>query len=84
MNQSMNIRRGKLYHFPMSRSARVKWLLHELRDNDFAIIAGESSTSTPPNTRQPSGLDNSFLRPFPLILLQGIFCMIAIRFIASG
>ena len=37
MNKSMNIRRVKLYHFPMSRSARVKWLLHELLDNDFDV-----------------------------------------------
>jgi glutathione S-transferase len=27
----------KLYHFPMSRSARVKWLLHELFENDFEV-----------------------------------------------
>ncbi len=31
----MNIKRIKLYHFPTSRSARVKWLLHELLDEDF-------------------------------------------------
>ena len=33
----MKIRRIKLYHFPLSRSARVKWLLHELLDNDFDV-----------------------------------------------
>lgn len=27
----------KLYHFPMSRSARVRWLLHEILDNDFEM-----------------------------------------------
>lgn len=29
--------RFKLYHFPMSRSARVKWLLHELLDVPFEV-----------------------------------------------
>ena len=33
----MDIRRIKLYHFPMSRSARVKWLLHELFEDDFDV-----------------------------------------------
>lgn len=33
----MEIRRVKLYHFPMSRSARVKWLLHELFEDDFDV-----------------------------------------------
>ena len=33
----MKISRFKLYHFPMSRSARVKWLLHELLGNDFDV-----------------------------------------------
>lgn len=28
----------KLYHFPMSRSARVKWLLHEIRGTDFEVV----------------------------------------------
>ena len=27
----------KLYHFPMTRSARVRWLLHEILDEDFEI-----------------------------------------------
>lgn len=27
----------KLYHFPMTRSARVRWLLHEILDDDFEI-----------------------------------------------
>jgi glutathione S-transferase len=31
----MNFTRLKLYHFPATRSARVKWLLHELLDDDF-------------------------------------------------
>jgi glutathione S-transferase len=31
----MNFIRLKLYHFPATRSARVKWLLHELLDDDF-------------------------------------------------
>jgi glutathione S-transferase len=26
-----------LYHYPLSRSARVKWLLHELLDDDFTV-----------------------------------------------
>lgn len=33
----MNFKRLKLYHFPASRSARVKWLLHELLDDDFDV-----------------------------------------------
>lgn len=33
----MNISRLKLYHFPASRSARVKWLLHELLEDDFDV-----------------------------------------------
>ena len=27
-----------LYHYPLSRSARVKWLLHEMRGKDFETI----------------------------------------------
>jgi len=30
-----------LYHYPLSRSARVKWLLHEMRDEDFKTIRVE-------------------------------------------
>ena len=30
----MNVKRLKLYHFPATRSARVKWLLHELMEED--------------------------------------------------
>lgn len=33
----MTIQRLKLYHFPASRSTRVKWLLHELLDDDFDV-----------------------------------------------
>ncbi|MEZ5570885.1 MAG: glutathione S-transferase family protein [Halioglobus sp.] len=33
----MKFTRLKLYHFPASRSARVKWLLHELLDDDFDV-----------------------------------------------
>jgi hypothetical protein len=33
----MNIRSLKLYHYPATRSARVKWLLHELIGDDFEI-----------------------------------------------
>ncbi len=33
----MQISRLKLYHFPASRSARVKWLLHELLEDDFDV-----------------------------------------------
>lgn len=29
--------RFKLYHYPATRSARVKWLLHELFDDDFEL-----------------------------------------------
>jgi len=27
-----------LYHYPLSRSARVKWLLHEMRGEDFETV----------------------------------------------
>lgn len=27
-----------LYHYPLSRSARVKWLLHEMRSEDFETV----------------------------------------------
>ena len=33
----MNFKRMKLYHYPVTRSARVKWLLHELLDDDFDV-----------------------------------------------
>ena len=33
----MKFTRIKLYHFPASRSARVKWLLHELLDDGFDV-----------------------------------------------
>lgn len=33
----MNAVRFKLYHYPATRSARVKWLLHELLDDDFDV-----------------------------------------------
>ncbi len=33
----MNFKRLKLYHCPATRSARVKWLLHELLGDDFDV-----------------------------------------------
>jgi len=33
----MKFTRLKLYHFPASRSARVRWLLHELLDDGFDV-----------------------------------------------
>ena len=33
----MTIRHLKLWHFPASRSARVKWMLHEVVGDDFAV-----------------------------------------------
>tara|TARA_R110000823_G_scaffold171736_9_gene304227 strand:- start:80386 stop:81093 length:708 start_codon:yes stop_codon:yes gene_type:complete len=33
----MTVKRFKLYHYPATRSARVRWLLHELLDDDFDI-----------------------------------------------
>jgi glutathione S-transferase len=33
----MKVQRLKLYHYPATRSARVKWLLHELLDDDFDV-----------------------------------------------
>ncbi len=40
----------KLYHYPLSRSARVKWLLHELLDEGFetervALLQGQQFSS---------------------------------------
>lgn len=32
------IRRLKLHHYPASRSARVKWALHETVGNDFEVV----------------------------------------------
>lgn len=33
----MNFTRFKLYHYPATRSARVKWLLHEVLEDDFDV-----------------------------------------------
>ncbi len=33
----MRIDRLKLYHYPASRSARVKWALHEVVGDDFEV-----------------------------------------------
>jgi len=33
----MRIQHLKLYHFPATRSARVRWMLHEVRGDDFEI-----------------------------------------------
>lgn len=33
----METPRFKLYHFPATRSARVKWMLHEVLDDDFEV-----------------------------------------------
>ncbi|MDD9940669.1 MAG: glutathione S-transferase family protein [Myxococcales bacterium] len=33
----MGVKRFKLYHYPATRSARVKWLLHELLGDDFDV-----------------------------------------------
>jgi glutathione S-transferase len=39
MGQSATMRtlRFKLYHYPASRSARVKWMLHEMLGDDFEV-----------------------------------------------
>jgi len=34
----MQTPRFKLYHYPATRSARVKWMLHEVLDDDFEIV----------------------------------------------
>lgn len=34
----MTIRKLKLWHYPATRSARVKWLLHELVGDDFDLV----------------------------------------------
>ena len=36
-NLAMSISRLKLYHYPLTRSARVKWILHELLGDDFDV-----------------------------------------------
>ena len=33
----METARFKLYHYPATRSARVKWMLHEVLDDDFEV-----------------------------------------------
>ena len=33
----MKIEKFKLYHYPATRSSRVKWVLHELLDDDFEV-----------------------------------------------
>ena len=33
----MNIQKIKLYHYPLTRSSRVRWLLHEILDDDFEL-----------------------------------------------
>jgi len=35
---AMSIKSVKLYHYPLSRSARVKFLLHEIYDDDFETV----------------------------------------------
>ena len=34
----MSIKSVKLYHYPLSRSARVKFLLHEIYGDDFETV----------------------------------------------
>jgi glutathione S-transferase len=36
-----NIKSLKLHHYPLSRSARVKWLLHEIYGEDFETVRVE-------------------------------------------
>jgi glutathione S-transferase len=36
-DMQMDFARLKLYHYPATRSARVKWLLHELLDDEFDV-----------------------------------------------
>ena len=33
----MAIEKFKLYHYPATRSARVKWMLHEVLEDDFEV-----------------------------------------------
>ncbi|RLB41134.1 MAG: glutathione S-transferase family protein, partial [Deltaproteobacteria bacterium] len=33
----METAKFKLYHYPTTRSARVKWMLHEVVDDDFDV-----------------------------------------------
>jgi hypothetical protein len=37
LTMKTQVKRLKLYHSPAVRSARVKWLLHELMDDDFDV-----------------------------------------------
>jgi len=49
----MNFTRLKLYHFPATRSARVKWLLHELLDDDFDVEVVPLSSGVPEEKPEP-------------------------------
>ena len=33
----MDIKKFKLYHYPLTRSSRVRWLLHEIFDDNFEL-----------------------------------------------
>ena len=33
----MDIKKLKLYHYPLTRSSRVRWLLHEIFDDNFEL-----------------------------------------------
>ena len=35
--EPMETPRFKLYHYPATRSTRVKWMLHEVLDDDFEV-----------------------------------------------
>jgi len=39
----VKIQKLKLYHMPASRSARVKWVLHEAVGDDFEIESFKAS-----------------------------------------
>jgi glutathione S-transferase len=34
----MDVRHLKLHHFPASRSARARWMLHEVVGNNFEVV----------------------------------------------
>ena len=44
----MNIQRLKLYHYPASRSARVKWMLHEVVGDAFEVARVALRAKSPP------------------------------------
>ena len=50
----MHIDRLKLYHYPASRSARVKWMLHEVVGDGFEVTGWSVVDELPEALEDPS------------------------------